>query len=160
MLGSTRLMEQRRLPCPCGTGKAFGACCCPAFTGLPASTAEALMRSRYVAFVVGDHDYLQRTYAPEYKTDSAPSQTDVEWIGLEICAVAKGGPDDDDGTVEFKARFRQSGATGVHHEISRFRRDAGHWVYIDGSFPAAAKVGRNDPCPCGSGKKFKQCCGA
>jgi preprotein translocase subunit SecA len=21
------------------------------------------------------------------------------------------------------------------------------------------KVGRNDPCPCGSGKKYKQCCG-
>ncbi|MDD5596258.1 MAG: SEC-C metal-binding domain-containing protein [Candidatus Omnitrophica bacterium] len=24
---------------------------------------------------------------------------------------------------------------------------------------AEAKVGRNDPCPCGSGKKYKKCCG-
>ena len=26
--------------------------------------------------------------------------------------------------------------------------------------PASKKVGRNDPCPCGSGKKYKKCCGA
>ncbi|MBW3595844.1 MAG: SEC-C domain-containing protein, partial [Planctomycetes bacterium] len=25
---------------------------------------------------------------------------------------------------------------------------------------AAPRVGRNEPCPCGSGKKFKKCCGA
>ncbi|GHU77299.1 hypothetical protein FACS1894188_11300 [Clostridia bacterium] len=26
--------------------------------------------------------------------------------------------------------------------------------------PGTYKVGRNDPCPCGSGKKYKKCCGA
>ena len=139
-------------------------------TEFPARTAETLMRSRYTAFVVGDYDYLDRTHAAENRGEptrpaGAGSETDVEWIGLTICGAAKGGPDDDTGTVEFKARFRQGGATLVHHELSRFRRDDGRWVYVDGTFNPAGKpapgkkVGRNDPCICGSGKKFKLCCG-
>jgi SEC-C motif-containing protein len=138
--------------------------------GLPASTAESLMRSRYVAFVVGNYDHLARTYAPEHqigvtRAAAAHGEPDIEWTGLEICGVVNGGPEDDTGTVEFKARFRQNGTTHIHHERSRFRRQNGQWFYIDGIFNpdatagAGTKVGRNDPCICGSGRKYKLCCG-
>jgi SEC-C motif-containing protein len=70
------------------------------------------------------------------------------------------------GTVEFVARYRQGGKVFAHHEQASFRKADGRWLYVDGTInpkPAqrfAAKVGRNDPCPCGSGQKYKKCCGA
>ena len=89
------------------------------------------------------------------------------WLGLEILATERGGADDPEGIVEFRARYRDpKGALHLHHERSRFRRRDGRWVYVDGMTPPAAPVrradapGRNDPCPCGSGKKYKRCCGA
>lgn len=155
-------------PCPCGSGVGLSACCGPVVAGAPARTAEALMRSRYTAYVQGGFDHLERTHAPETRASfdraaaeaAAPS---IEWTGLEIHATGAGGETDDTGTVEFSAHFRQHGQPGVLREISSFRREFGQWVYVDGLMgPASrrpAKVGRNDPCPCGSGKKFKKCCG-
>lgn len=158
--------------CPCGSGKPFEDCCAPAITGTaPAATAEALMRSRYSAYVKGDFEYLGKTLATataeDYNADSAEaSSADVTWTGLEIRSTELGGPDDDTGMVEFAAKFRQNGQDLVHHERSVFEREDGQWVYVDGiinpkSAPVTVeKVGRNDPCPCGSGKKYKKCCGA
>ena len=129
------------------------------------------MRSRYCAFVYRDADYLLSTLASEKSSgfDADQVRADCcEWLELEIIATNKGGIFDQTGTVEFVARFRDNGREHVLHEISRFERRSGRWLYIDGEFPEAdprtgkgnfANVGRNAPCPCGSGKKHKKCCG-
>lgn len=157
--------------CPCGSGRNVDTCCGPILAGTPALTAEALMRSRYTAFVRGDIKYIDRTHASE-KWDAAERSATkrnfnlVEWVRLEVLQIARGGLRDDTGMVEFAAHFRQNGAEMIHRERSNFRRDDGLWVYVDGDFPEdagaaqIAKVGRNATCPCGSGKKFKKCCGA
>ena len=129
------------------------------------------MRSRFTAFVHGDLDYIESTHAKEVRDNfnrSAAESTakSVEWVGLEICHTSDGGEDDDTGTVEFAARFKKDGELLVHHERSNFRREEGRWVYVDGKMNPTGKprrvekVGRNEPCPCGSGKKYKKCCGA
>ena len=88
------------------------------------------------------------------------------WQGLEVRAVTDGGRDDETGSVEFVARFRLRGEQRAHHELASFRRERGRWVCAGGEMNPkgpprqVAKVGRNDPCPCGSGKKYKKCCGA
>jgi SEC-C motif domain protein len=158
-------------PCPCGSGAGLDACCGPIVDGAAARTAEALMRSRYTAYVLGNFCHLERTHAPETRGtfDRAAAEAaagSIEWTGLEVRATSGGGETDDLGTVEFAARFAQAGRPGVLHELSSFRRDLGRWVYVDGlANPGrgpgrTAKVGRNDPCPCGSGRKHKKCCGA
>ena len=156
--------------CHCGSGKTFDLCCQPLISGrTPAPTAEALMRSRYSAFVVGDLDYLQKTSAGEAalkfdRAEMARSLPGTQWLGLTIKATEAGGPDDDEGTVTFEARFRQDGQLHRQGERSEFRRIGGAWRYCRGGVcdlrDAAPRVGRNDPCPCGSGKKFKKCHGA
>lgn len=157
--------------CPCGSRRDRDECCGPLLAGAPAPTAEALMRSRYTAFVEADVDYLERTLAPEAKEDFDRAETETwarqgEWRGLEIRGVAGGGADDDEGRVEFVARYRFQGKDYAHHELGSFRKQDGRWVYVDGVLnPKAAprqvaKIGRNDPCSCGSGKKYKKCCGA
>jgi SEC-C motif-containing protein len=84
---------------------------------------------------------------------------------LDILEVEGGGLDDDEGIVEFVARYTQDGSSFSHHERSRFRKNKNRWYYVHGSMIAPTvknerKIGRNDPCPCGSGKKYKKCCGA
>ncbi|MFC7331590.1 YchJ family protein [Rhodocista pekingensis] len=156
--------------CPCGSGRPIDACCGPHLSGatLP-PTAEALMRSRYAAYATGAVDYLEQTLLPETRGDFDREQTvnwssTSEWTGLEVRATEKGGAADEEGWVEFVARFRTGGKDYVHHETSRFVRRDGRWFYADGIIGtkprSAAKVGRNDPCPCGSGRKYKKCCGA
>jgi SEC-C motif-containing protein len=156
--------------CPCTSGKSYTECCGPYLSGaaLP-PTAEALMRSRYSAFATGQIDYLEESLMPGTRDDfdragAAEWSSSSEWTGLEVRHVEKGGVDDDAGIVEFVAQFRQQGTDRVHHETGRFARHEGRWYYVDGSMGSrprqVAKVGRNDPCPCGSGKKFKKCCGA
>ena len=127
------------------------------------------MRSRYTAYVRGDADYLQRTSGGEVlirfdRADVLQSFASTEWLGLEIRKVEAGDISDSVGHVSFTARFRQGGMTHALFERSEFRRVGGDWRYCSGevdvtSAPATA-VGRNDPCLCGSGKKFKKCCGA
>lgn len=154
-------------PCPCQSGLSFDACCGPLLAGAPAPTALALMRSRYTAYARGDIAHLARSLAPEHRGGFDPvemqaSAAQTEWLGLEIVDTAAGGASDDTGIVEFVARFRQQGRIAALRERSRFRRDADSgWVYVDGEVATlpVKKTGRNDPCPCGSGKKFKQCCG-
>ncbi|MDY6995888.1 MAG: YchJ family metal-binding protein [Actinomycetota bacterium] len=115
-------------PCPCGSGAAFGECCQPLHLGeRQAQTAEELMRSRYTGYVVGDTDYVWRTWHPRTRPDEVSAGA-VTWQRLEIVDQAGGGPDDDTGEVEFRARHR----AGVLHERSRFARRAGRWFYLDG----------------------------
>lgn len=119
------------------------------------------MRSRFTAFALGRHEYIRRTHASEMRTDTdVSSDGGVEWTHLDVLEWAEGGIKDETGTVTFVAHYRHDGVPGIHRESSRFRRDNGNWVYVDGDVEIAAhaKVGRNDPCPCGSGKKFKKCC--
>jgi SEC-C motif-containing protein len=156
--------------CPCGLPRPYDECCGPVIAGRPAATAEALMRSRYVAFVRGEMAHLEATLAPEKmdefdRAEVEASAAGLSGLGLDVRATAGGGEEDDAGTVEYVARFKVKGQPHAHHELASFRREQGRWVYADGqmnpkSAPRqAGKVGRNDPCPCGSGKKYKKCCG-
>ena len=158
--------------CPCGSGLAYAECCEPIITGTrPAATAESLMRSRYSAYEKGIIAYLGESLHPEHRADWDEAATrrwanKADWMGLQILATERGGEGDDEGEVEFIASYREDAVMKRHHEISRFSRHDGRWYYIDGRTPTAEtrrheapKVGRNDPCPCGSGKKFKKCCG-
>lgn len=155
------------LPCPCGSKALFAACCGPVIAGAPASTAEQLMRSRYSAFATGAIDHIERTAAgPAAETfDRAAlmlSLPGTQWTGLEIIETKAGGVADQTGIVAFKAHYREAGRTGTLSERSEFRRVDGAWRYWSGKVQAqrpAAAIGRNDPCPCGSGRKYKLCCG-
>ena len=158
-------------PCPCGSGQTLDACCGQYFENLAAPTAESLMRSRYSAHVPGKAAYLADTLSVAQRADFDISEFEAAfgqttWLGLEIRDTADGGEADPTGTVEFVARCRDKNGPAIHHELSSFIREDGHWVFDDCTLnpkPATRrieKVGRNQPCPCGSGKKFKKCCGA
>jgi SEC-C motif domain protein len=157
--------------CPCGSGKSFSACCDPFLRGAKKpSTAEAMMRSRYTAYTTNNIAYIESTHDPATRDSLNLDSTEEwarnsEWLGLEIIRTEGGGPKDEAGIVEFKASYRQEGEDVVHHEESSFVKQDGQWYFHDGHTPSATvvrdtpKVGRNDPCPCGSGRKFKKCCG-
>lgn len=124
------------------------------------------MRSRYTAYVVRDVDYLIKTWHPSTRPISISPDTIPEWYGLYIVHTEDGTATDDKGIVEFKATALSQKKIWRLHEISRFKKEDGQWFYIDGDIKGDSppvvrrgeKVGRNDPCPCGSGKKFKKCC--
>ena len=159
--------------CPCGSGQAYIECCHPIIQGgQVAQTAEALMRSRYCAYVKAEIDYIYDTTHASQRSkfnreESLAWSRKAEWQALEILRTEDGGPEDDSGIVEFVARYREKGKAVQHHEIAEFTREDGRWYFVDGHAPKPSqsirqgpKVGRNDPCPCGSGKKYKKCCGA
>ena len=149
--------------CPCGSGLPYGGCCAPFHLGtaLPA-TPVALMRSRYSAFALGLADYLEATLHPEARRPEdrvALEETlgTVRWIGLRI--VASLPPEAERGEVEFVAFHFENGQVAQLHERSLFLRQAGCWSYRSGRMLPPLPLGRNDDCPCGSGKKFKKCHG-
>ena len=123
-------------PCPCNPSATYAACCQPLHEGAPADTAEALMRSRYSAYVLGLRDYLVATWHPStrpvpFELDDAPG---LRWFGLEVRRHAQLG--NETAVVEFVARYKPGGAPAVRlHEISRFERVDGRWLYVDGAFP-------------------------
>lgn len=161
--------------CSCGSGVAYEACCEPVIEGKqPAATAEALMRARYTVYAKDRIAFLGESLTDEQRSDFSEDDSrrwaeSSEWLGLEIIRTEEGGANDDAGEVEFIARFRErkSGEEQAHHEKALFKKDAGAWLY-DGFVPSKGhtvrretpKIGRNDPCSCGSGKKFKKCCGS
>ena len=160
------------MSCHCGNELGFDQCCGRYLSGeAKPDTAEALMRSRYTAYAVQNIDYVLATHDPdtvgEVDRESALRWSqDSDWLGLEIRATDKGGPEDGEGTVEFVARYRADDREVSHHEHSTFRRIEGDWYYIDGDIVKpkpvvreGPKIGRNEPCPCGSGKKYKKCHG-
>ncbi|ATG54484.1 preprotein translocase subunit SecA [Brachybacterium ginsengisoli] len=123
--------------CPCGSGDTFGACCGPVLSQQRrAATAQALMRSRYTAFATGDLEHLLRSWHPGTRPDredlAASLEEDVRWLRLVIHETSAGGPFDDAGTVEFTAISRGPGGRQVLRELSRFVREGGAWLYVDG----------------------------
>lgn len=158
------------ITCPCGSGNAYNECCQPVITGeQPARTAEQLMRARYSAYVKAEMDFIFESTHPDHRTGYDHKGTrewaeNAEWHGLEIVATHKGGTDDSAGEVEFIARFSEKGEQREHHECGQFKRQDGRWFFTDGVMARqkpiiASKIGRNDPCSCGSGLKYKKCCG-
>jgi len=129
------------------------------------------MRSRYAAYVVGNLDHLQRSVTPEAREgfnrlDAQQVVAETTWLGLEIVRVIEGGLEDSAGQVEFVCRYSQQGRKAAQHELASFCRENGVWLYLGSELNPKSpplrvdKVGRNDPCSCGSGKKSKKCCGA
>ncbi len=167
--------------CPCGSQIEFVACCDPILKGsqLPKS-AEELMRSRYTAYTQNNISYLKETTAPEkraqFKDEDFEDKNSVEWLGLKILSAK-------DKVVEFMAEYKANGKTFNHHEVSKFRQIGDRWYFVSGDSHVHSegdhdhhhhghhhnitpverlepKIDRNDPCPCGSGKKYKKCHGA
>lgn len=120
--------------CPCGSLAAYAACCGRWHAGpqhLQAPDAEALMRSRYSAYVMGLEDYVRETWHPSTRPEQ-PMELDpaVRWLGLEVRRHAAA--DHEHATVEFVARSKLGGRAARLHEVSRFVREGGRWYYLDG----------------------------
>lgn len=156
--------------CPCGSTKNYNDCCEPIIKGSqPAETAEQLMRARYSAYTKTEMDFVFNSTDPAnregYDHDGTRAWAEnSEWLGLQIIGTDRGGADDNNGEVEFIARFKENGTLREHHENALFTRKEGVWYFSDGVMVkpkpvTVTKVGRNDPCTCGSGLKYKKCCG-
>jgi len=157
--------------CPCGNNKFYSDCCGLYIDSLNTnarvrpSTAEQLMRSRYTAYTRVNIAYLiHTTYAGSQQTPSHVSlkqwAKESNWQGLEIVGSSNGDSADHAGMVEFRAHYiqnnidTQNNIEEVHHEKSYFIKEGGQWYFVDSPPPS-----RSAPCPCGSGKKHKRCCG-
>ena len=160
------------MQCPCQSGEVFRRCCEPLIGGLKqAETAEQLMRARYTAYTQIQMDFIEKTHDPKTRRDidmqaSREWAETTKWQGLEIIETKQGGVDDEFGTVEFKATYETDEGLHHHQELSQFHKRDGVWFYSDSTHTPGKtvvrgepKVGRNDLCPCGSGKKYKKCCG-
>lgn len=161
--------KDKKTTCYCYSNKSFEACCAPFIEGSDTpKTPEQLMRSRYSAFVLKNMDYIEKTMKGKALQKADLDQTKlwiehVKWIGLDIVKTKINEPND--GMVHFIAHYEENGEPHQLEEVSQFKKISGVWYYTQGkkSQPAkqnkTAKVGRNDPCPCNSGKKYKHCCG-
>ena len=118
------------------------------------------MRSRYAAFALGERDYLLASWHPDYRPQQLQLDGDIRWIGLEILATEQRG---ESATVEFEAMLMSRGQVSAMRERSEFLCVDGNWLYTNGKQLTPQlqpwKSGRNQDCPCGSGKKYKRCCG-
>lgn len=147
--------------CPCQSGLPYADCCAPLHQGKRNATdAEALMRSRYAAYALQQTDYIVSTTVPAQQALLNRPAIDAwsrgaEWLGLTVLRhrppIGK-----HHAQVEFEARFCEQGEIRVHRELSAFVNINGSWYFID---PTVPLPGMKTPCFCGSGKKFKQCCG-
>lgn len=167
-------VQSQTMRCPCGSQASYADCCQRWHQGQPAPGPEALMRSRYTAFVLKLADYLLATWHPDSRPTPAGHATptgdrpevcpqellDLDhapaWTSLQVFDSATTG---DRGSVHFRAIYRAGSGWGYLEEHSDFLREAGRWYYLSGrTTEGTLKPGRNDPCPCGSGKKYKACC--
>jgi SEC-C motif-containing protein len=118
--------------CPCGSGRTLAACCGRYHGGELAPDADALMRSRYSAYVLGLEAYLKATW----HRDTCPASLELDatprpqWLGLAIKAYTP--QDEHHATVEFIARYKLNGRAFKLHEVSRFEKIDGHWLYANG----------------------------
>ena len=141
--------------CICGNDLTFEKCCGRFINGdeLPASAVE-LMRSRYSAYVLKNGEYLYNTCSKSLqdpKDIEAIKTHNIEWLGLKILEKS-------DYEVTFMAYYREDNKIGVMKEHSFFIQEDGRLKYDRGEM-LNAEISRNEPCPCGSGKKYKRCCG-
>ena len=125
--------------CPCGRSDArgrplsFASCCKPflaSFQDTPAPDAQALMRSRYSAFVLEDANYLLATWHPSHRPPTLAFEPGLKWLGLEVRDHRR--IDATHAEVEFVARSRIAGRAHRLHERSRFLCEDGRWFYVDG----------------------------
>jgi len=146
--------------CPCGSKKKFEKCCRVYIEGKKTPpTPEALMRSRYTAYTTANIDYIEQTMAGVAANEFDKERSklwaeEADWKELKI--VDTHIIDSNTGVVEFIAYYSIQDKPYHIHEISKFHCEDGHWFYVEGEQP---KPGRNDPCICGGGKKYKRCCG-
>jgi len=172
-------LKNRGHTCVCGSGKNTTKCCLALLEGGDlAISAEQLMRSRYTAYVLGNDEYLLQSWHVSTRPQSLNLENTLQWCGLKVLNVS---PENDTASanntayVEFVAAFIDTNAgvssggsasqAGQMHERSRFLFEEDRWFYVDGEQIESATQynfslpGRNDPCYCASGKKFKKCCG-
>ncbi len=160
------------MKCPCSSGQDYAVCCEPILTQeVNAKTAEQLMRSRYSAYALGHVDWIVDSQSPDGRAFVDRQATEqwskrATWHRLEVLSTQGGGEDDTEGFVDFKAYYTIAGEDITHHEVASFRKEADTWFFVDGIEVKPRpfkhlekKVGPNEPCPCGSGKKHKKCCG-
>ena len=166
-------MSTQAAVCPCGSEKTYARCCEPVIRGnVKPESAEDLLRSRYSAFVKHEIEYIFDSHHPRTRNTLVRKEVedwsrDSEWQSLKVLEKEAGEADDEKGTIVFHAEYTLDGKKNDHYEKSFFEKDAGDWKFVDahgiqtGPFVRGEpKVGRNDPCPCGSGKKLKKCCAA
>ncbi|WED42105.1 YchJ family protein [Legionella cardiaca] len=156
--------------CPCGSSSDYATCCGLYINDITtAPTPEALMRSRYTAYSQANIDYIKKTMRGKPLTgfneiDAVAWAKRVVWLNLRIVKAYLDSTNQVKGYVEFIARFKENNQLLTLHELSEFECDNGTWFYIAGHAPEKQnakpqqKVSRNAPCPCGSQKKFKNCC--
>lgn len=158
--------------CPCGSDMTYAECCKPYIDGeKSAETAETVLRSRFCAYTNHEIEYLMETTHPDKRQDDDETSfkkwaKKMKWLKLSILKSDDGGgPDDNEGSIEFVADYEQKGIRKKHHELAKFKKKDDKWYFFDASTPIPEtykrperKVGRNEPCPCGSGKKYKKCC--
>ncbi|WP_232848701.1 YchJ family protein [Bowmanella yangjiangensis] len=151
--------------CYCHSQQPFTQCCEPLLSGnSTAPSAEALMRSRYSAYATANFDYVLNTYSREKRehltlADLQENAEATQWLALQVESHSADG---ETAEVQFCAYFKEQGKLYKLHELSRFVREEQQWKYHDGDIlpdTGTVKMGRNDPCFCGSERKFKQCCG-
>lgn len=158
--------------CPCGSENAYSECCEPIIKNTrKAQTAIELMRARYSAYARVETDFLSTSLHPDRREKHDQQETrnwaaKSQWDRLEILRTEEGGENDTKGLVEFIAYYSVKGERTRHHEVATFVKENDEWYFDDGEgvlpqqvVRSAPKVGRNDPCPCNSGKKYKKCCG-
>lgn len=129
------------------------------------------MRARYSAYVKTEIDFIAKSCLKKEGEDDIDMEETrrwsekSDWLGLKIHGTKQGGSDDAEGIVEFSAYYVLDGLRDEHREVAGFKKVDGEWFYAEGQVAATTvvraqpKVGRNDPCPCGSSKKYKHCCG-
>lgn len=157
--------------CPCGSTNNLIDCCLPIIQGKKnATTAEELLRARYTAFTRGEIDFILSSHHTRTRTEVTRDEIEdwsknSEWLGLNVVQIEAGKNTDQQGIIVFSAKYKADGKEHEHWERSLFEKEDGKWKFLDaqriqnGPFRREnPKVGRNDPCPCGSGKKYKKCC--
>lgn len=128
--------------CPCGSGLALAACCGRYHAGETPATAQALMRSRYSAYVLGDEAYVLSTWSPDTRPAALNLADDppVKWLGLQVLDCQAGLAGDRHGEVSFVARYKVNGRAQRLCERSRFVHEQGRWWYVDGQLDEHASA--------------------
>jgi len=122
-----------KIRCHCGGEVEYQSCCGRYLeAGQHPETAEQLMRSRYTAFVLGNEPYLLATWHASTRPSQVRLNDEQRWLGLSVKNTEYGGTEDASGSVEYVARFKVAGKGHRLHEISQFKRVAGHWFYVNG----------------------------
>lgn len=169
---ATQSTPQTSNTCPCGSGIELAQCCKPLIQGKrKPQTAEQLLRARYTAFTLGEVDYILSTH--HSRTRDEVKREEIEewsksskWLGLKIVQSEAGKEPDNQGVILFCAQYHADGKDNDHWEQSYFEKENGEWKFLDAKGVQTGpvrregpKIGRNDPCHCGSGQKYKKCHG-